>query len=405
MLTLYRCRLHGENPLAQECLSRSSHAYDKHLLSRIGKPSSPPQTASLGPGNNPTMVKSLPLHARDRSQLHRLSVSAISAGSFDPVSRWVRNPASALSPGSRQAWRDDSMVVRSPSIDGSVPSSATDSDSYSRLREDNQRSTRGSYPSADDSVSLPTRSSRDSYDHFVFAESEAESPMEATGRMRRLNLADSAPSRTDERLSLSKQGMKRRAISPPVETSHGEKVASHCATTTCDAYPRTTLVSSFPRSPGSRVHLKHGSFSSTSSASLRNNSLASSIGLSVAGSSMTSASSFERHSPGGISPSSDIDLSQDSSYVTSVSLNPNSCTLLNPARLPRTQTPPARTSSVQSTVNKARKNNASRVGEIVICECCPKKPRKFHNEEELRQVPRVSILETLHVRASHEFYH
>jgi hypothetical protein len=40
--------------------------------------------------------------------------------------------------------------------------------------------------------------------------------------------------------------------------------------------------------------------------------------------------------------------------------------------------------SIQSAVNQNRHTNASRIAGQFMCECCPKKPKKFESEEELR---------------------
>src|SRR5699024_7348982 len=66
-------------------------------------------------------------------------------------------------------------------------------------------------------------------------------------------------------------------------------------------------------SPNSRYQPSHGSISSASSASLRTGSYASSTGLSLGGSSMTSISSYG-HQSRAVSPTSDIDPTQESSY-------------------------------------------------------------------------------------------
>ena len=380
MLTFVLLRLQGEKPLAQENLHRSSHAYDKHVLSKIGKGNSPPRQKSLG--DNSIAAQRSPSLLTDRNGIQRLSVIDLTANSADPLSRWVTSPISGgVSPSTKHSWRDYNMGFRSPSVDSSGVPSTLDQDSSTRPRGPVRHSTSGSLPGLDDSVSSYSRSHRGSYDQTVFSDPDADFPMEAEGGFRKMNLGD--PS--DGRQILSKQGMKRRALSPPAEASREDKALLY----TADTYQKQSATPNYPRSPISRQDPSHGSVSSVSSASLRNNSYASSLGLSVAGSSMTSVSSLDTHSPGAISPLSEFVPQKDSLYVTSVSLNPSQ-SAITPARSSHQQTrdskpvSTARKMSIQSAVNQTKQSSASRIAGQFICECCPKKPKKFESEEELR---------------------
>ena len=385
MLTFVLLRLQGEKPLAQENLSRSSHAYDKHVLSKIGRGNSPPRQKSSGPGDNSITAQRSPSHSVDSNGIQRLSVAELTAGSADPLSRWVTSPVSGgVSPGTKHSWREYNVGFRSPSVDSSGPQSILDPDSHTRPRGPTRHSTSGSLPGLDDSASSYSRSNRGSYDQVFFAEADADFPMEETGGFRKLNLGDSTPSHSDGRQTLSKQGMKRRALSPPAEASREDKALSY----TADTYQKQSATTNYPRSPIPRQDPSHGSVSSASSASLRNNSYASSLGLSITGSSMTSVSSLETHSPGAISPLSEFGPTKDSPYITTVSLNPSqsSITPARPHQQNRDSKPvsTARKMSIQSAVNHTRHSNASRIGGQFMCECCPKKPKKFESEEELR---------------------
>jgi hypothetical protein len=385
MLTFVLLRLQGEKPLAQENFSRSSHAYDKHVLSKIGKGNSPPRQKSLGPGDNALAAQRLPSHPTDHNGVQRLSVTDLAVNSADSWAKWVTSPVSGgASPNSKHSWRDYNMGFRSPSVDSSGPLSMLDQDSHTRPRGPIRHSTSGSLPGLDDSVSSYSRSTRGSYDQAFFAEADADFPMEETGGFRKLNLGDPTPSDPDVRQTSSKQGMKRRALSPPAEASREDKALLY----TADPYQKQGATTNYPRSPISRQDPSHGSVSSVSSASLRNNSYASSVGLSIAGSSMTSVSSLDTHSPGAISPLSEFGPAKDSPYITSVSLNPSQASI-TPARShqqSRESKPvsTARKMSIQSAVNQSRQGNTSRIGAQFMCECCPKKPKKFESEEELR---------------------
>ncbi len=288
------------------------------------------------------------------------------------------------------------MDGRSPSVDSSAPSSAVDSDYYARLRDGGRGSLSGPRLGNEDTSSLPSRSNRGSYDQqSSLAEPDTDFPMEETGGFRKLNLGDRTPPHNAYRQPLSKQqGLKRRALSPPPEAARDDKAPTNSANQVSDLHQRAGNGHSYPRSPNLRFHPNHGSVSSTSSAGPRNGSYASSIGLSAAGSSMTSISSIDRPSPGGTSPSSDLDPTHDSACVRPSSLNPPSLTSHAVAsRSHLSQHPPesrsatvARAMSAQSTVNDSRAGSAPRIGAAYMCECCPKKPKKFDSEEELRYV-------------------
>ena len=370
--------------MAQENLSRSSHAYDKHVLSKIGKSNSPPRQKSVGSADNPTASQRLPFHPTDRNDIQRLSVTDTAVNSVDSWPKWVTSPVSGgASPNTKHSWRDYNMGVRSPSVDSSGPQSILDQDSHTRPRGPIRHSTSGSLAGLDDSVSSYSRSHRGSYDQAFFAEPDADFPMEETGGFRKLNLGDPTPSDLDGRQTLSKQGMKRRALSPPAEASREDKALLYT-----DTYQKQSATTNYTRSPISRQDPSHGSVSSVSSASLRNNSYASSVGLSIAGSSVTSVSSLDTHSPGAISPLSEFGASKDSPYITSVSLNPSPASI-TPARSHQQnrESKPistARKMSIQSAVNQSRPSNVSRIAGQFMCECCPKKPKKFESEEELR---------------------
>ena len=381
MLTWCESSLQGEKPLAQENLSRSSHAYDKHVLSKIGKGNSPPRHKSLGNGEHAAAAQRSPSNTTDGNSLQRIAVTDLPTTSAEPWSRWVTSPASTgVSPSAKSGWRDYNMGFRSPSVDSSGRSAVLDPEYPTRPREPSRHSTSGSLPGLDDSVSSYSRSNRGSYDQAFFTEAESDFPSEETGGFRKLNIGDSY---MDGRQSFSKQGMKRRALSPPTEAIRDDKALLYSA----DNHQKYSAANGYPRSPNSRQHPSHGSVSSVSSASLRNNSYASSGRLSIAGSSMTSISSFDRHSPGPVSPSTEQHPPQESLYhISSVSLNPSLPSITPARQLPPTReskpVSTARKMSIQSAVNQNRQTNASRG--VYICECCPKKPKKFETEEELR---------------------
>jgi hypothetical protein len=374
-------RLHGERPLAQQNLSRSSHAYDKHLLSKIGKPNSPPRrhNSEAEDGSLLLAQRRPSMNARDVG-LSPLSIADAASASSDHITRWVTSPSisAGVSPALRHPWRDSVMDYRSPSVDDSAPPSVVDRDFFPRLREGGRH-----LPSShENSLSHGNLSNRGSYDQTMFAEPETDLSIEDNGYFRKLSLGDSRISLVSRQEASSKPGMKRRALSPPTDTVRDDKVPAH------SSEPHHRATTNFAaRSPNTQ-YLKYGSVSSTAS-SVRPESYASSAALSAAGSSMTSISSFPGHSPARLSPS--IEARQDSPYVASLAPSKPVLSITTSKKLQERasfegRAPPNNTSrmSTQTPADESRPAAANRLTGHYICECCPKKPKKFDTESELR---------------------
>lgn len=369
--------------LSQMSVERSSNAYDQQILSKIGKPSSPSRK-STGLGSSVDRVfptAQLPFHSKGPAILSALSTGEGSLSPRDPMSRWNTGTQSAgISPVARKGWTDH-LGHRSPSVDN-VIAPMIDSDHHIQSRD--RQVVAGTSHVADETVSLPSRSNRGSYDQ-VFPDSDLDFPMDEAAHPRQPNGEERTSSHLD---GLSRHGMKRRASSPPREAACDE-THLRSAVTNGDIDPRRTTGFLFNNStsPSARYQTSYGSASSVSTASLRTGSYASSSGLS-AGSSMTSVSSFDRHSPAGFSPTSELDASHDKGFVS-----PSSHKSMASVSASRTQhhrepvdvqsTAAARKMSVQTALT-ASKPTAPRIGRSYICECCPKKPKKFDSLEELR---------------------
>jgi hypothetical protein len=374
-----RLRLHGERPLAQQNLSRSSHAYDKHLLSKIGKPSSPPRrhTSESEDGSSLLAQRRQSMNARDVG-LSPLSTADSAPTTADHISRWMTSPiaSAAMSPALRQPWRESTTDYRSPSVDDSAPSSVVDQDFFpQRLREDNRHLASGH----ENLLSRASRSHRGSYDQAIFTEPDTDLSLEDNGTFRELSLGVTRYSLTSRQKTSSKPGMKRRrGLSPPTDLGRDDKVPAQ------SNEPHHRGTANFAaRSPNTQF-LKYGSVSSTAS-SVRPESYTSSAGLSVAGSSMTSISSFPGHSPARLSPS--LEAPQDSPYVASVA--PSKPVLSITTSKPTSdkashEGPTPQTTSKMSIQLPGDEFRPTRLTGHYICGCCPKKPKKFDTENELR---------------------
>lgn len=364
-------RFTSERQLGQGLLETSSHAYDKQLLSKIGGPNTPtrttapplPATSQEGAPSAHTAFNKLngqlkPLSVPDR--LHQSSLES-------PVSRWP--PSGAVSPGF--------SGFRSPVFDSGS------ADAHQR------RFGSISTPGLDDTSSVH----RGSYDHSMFTE-----PDFSTEEMRDLNINDRSPAGSDDYLQASKGGLKRRASSPPSEAAREDRPTAGGHTdlyhrrsaqmlVSRNAPPATTNAARYPTLHASQ---NQGSLSSASSLSQRTASFASSFGFSAA-SSLTSYSGDQRLSPSALSPSAEAELGPVSPYAASRSLNPSPRGSLSRPHhqrgLSENEHPQVHSVRKMSTDSILQSRQNSIVGRIVgayICECCPKKPKKFDSEEELR---------------------
>ena len=470
------CRLLGARHLEQRNLQNSSQAYDNKLLSKIGRPETPPRSLSIGSIEvSPTSGQ---VFYQSAKPPHRLQCSStpdesICASPDLPYrkdsfpSRFGSSPQSRpqsrpISPGSITSATSGKQFMdwRSPAWDcGSTPSSAIEWEQQQRrpgtsshpLRH--QRSHRsgsggpmlisldesasGSFPCGSHPANLSypyitsntandcsNRYKRGSFDQSIITESDptvsgniSEYPVEETGAsaLRRLHLDDHTPHSSLDSFSSSyflpslfnshssstesRMGVKKRkAGSPPPGGPHDDKPSLLVGGDCSDYHNRSTTsstaqLSANQSSPQNPFAPSHGSISSASSSSLRNGSYASSNGLSL-GSSITSISSHDHLSSGGlspgcISPSSEQQQQQsgrDSPYVSTLSLNSGAQDCLLRAQQ-RPQPEPLSTAAIarkMSGPTALQKHSTAPKIQNHICECCPKKPKKFDTLQELK---------------------
>ncbi|KFY78354.1 hypothetical protein V499_02481 [Pseudogymnoascus sp. VKM F-103] len=230
-----------------------------------------------------------------------------------------------------------------------------------------------------------------SYQGSHYTDNESDFPMEETG-FQRLHI-DDGMRRSDGQPLSAAAGQKRRASSPPLDDG---PPLLHTATSLSDLYRRREQASR--ASPAPRNHSNHGSISSSTSGP-RSASLNSVPSL--AASSMSTVDSYGRLSPGGRSPGaiSPRGYSTDTYYPGAVSprtmdghdspfsmsLAATSATLEHP-RLPHRAIPDSRpivsAHKTLDTINQP-KNGILKVQSGYVCDCCPKKPKKFDTEEAL----------------------
>lgn len=167
-------------------------------------------------------------------------------------------------------------------------------------------------------------------------------------------------------------GHKRRAASPPA--------VDHLIHSSSSDIRRRDLGSRGSPTPRLTVIPQTSSLSTMSSAAVsRSNSYIST--MSMAPSSATTATSYGRRSPGAVSPGGVSPTSCNSPYTTPASLNHSPRNSISGRATAHGRnvsgTSPRKLADIQ-------KPTGSKVQRVYMCECCPKKPKKFETAEELR---------------------
>lgn len=225
---------------------------------------------------------------------------------------------------------------------------------------------------------------RSSYDHNMFQPGGSH-PMDE-GQMKGLNINDRSPSVCDEFIP-PKAGMKRRASSPHQDLSREDRSSVSSAPGSSDLYIRRSIQQLPSRNSSvSRYAANHGSISSVSSYGLRNGSMASSYGLSVA-SSATSYTSG-RLSPAAPSPAIDPSLAE-MQYTNAKPPTPSPSLAAPSSNYPVGIQEHTTKLAVHATVDQSsqirqQQHGITNAQGMLRCECCPKKPKKFNNQEELK---------------------
>ena len=338
-------RLQSERQLEQWTLEESSQTYDKQLLNSLGGLNAPKRgslSSALGTLQEGQQLASNELERRN-SSLRPLSMPERRHTSADsPLTS--RLPSSgAVSPGFTGFWSEHNLAETSRAPP-----------------------TRHSSITFEDSVSH-----RGSCDHSLFLNDDYGAE---EGQMSNLNIHDRSP-------GSPRSGSKRRASSPPREREDRSSMSS--ASGTSELYHRRSIQQLPHRtSPVSRFHPNHSSISSASSYGPRHGSLGSSLSVPSVPSSATSFASG-RISPGAMSPAFDPELKLNTAYALNRHGHPNSAAPAHQRALSESMPSVGRKASIEST-SHSRQGSHSLPQGLYICECCPKKPKKFDTEQDLR---------------------
>jgi hypothetical protein len=214
--------------------------------------------------------------------------------------------------------------------------------------------------------------------------------VEETSGIGRLRINDGNNLRPDTVSPMSGAGQKRRASSPPREDE------SHVLRSVPSANGLFTRRESSSRaSPTPRLHSNHGSVSSIASISRTGSSypsiLAPSGGSSISSYSRCSQGGLSSGclSPGGISPGGISPRSANSenelplTASRSVTASPRA-SVSGQAGLAESRPALATRKPSDTRVNHIKRLTTDKLHGVFMCECCPKKPKKFETEEELK---------------------
>jgi hypothetical protein len=355
MLTL-SSRLHGERQLEQRTLEHSSNSYDKHLLSRIGGPSNGPNTPKRASQTSASMQETAQLAHAESERWN---------GQLRPLAMPDRRPSGLDSPGSSR-WPSSGTI--SPGFLGFFDHALADTS-----RTNSMSQSRTASLTFDDSMSQ-----RGSYDLSMYQHDDSAED----GPLGHLHLQDRSPGADD--LQGARAGTKRRASSPPRDPLRGDRI-SVSSSSASELFHRRSIQQGMGRDgPMNRYN---SSLSSASSFGPRNGSLASSLGMASITSSATSYGSG-RVSPSNLSPAFDSDHRPASQYGTPKTSNPISSVMAQPQPRPLSESAQS-PHTVAASVPQSRSTSISQSQGAHMCECCPKKPKKFDSLEDLRYVVRL----------------
>ncbi|KAK1997202.1 hypothetical protein LX36DRAFT_84438 [Colletotrichum falcatum] len=220
--------------------------------------------------------------------------------------------------------------------------------------------------------SPPLRSRRNNSDDASSHGYEVEDmEMEETNSMKRLRIEDPLRAHYDG------PGAKRRASADPDDsvplafTTQGDLLRRREGNQRGSPTPRLSVI-------------PQGSVSSISSGG-RPGSYSSNLSL-LTGSIASMSSSYGRVSPGGLSPGgispSGTDPGCSSPYSATMSLNPSPRGSLSRAPHQRTISESRPLASPRK-LNEVNKPGGTKISGFFMCDCCPKKPKKFETAEEL----------------------
>ncbi|KAI1174560.1 hypothetical protein F4777DRAFT_589137 [Nemania sp. FL0916] len=324
--------------------------YDSHLLKkldsrRVFDNRSPPRRSGLAMSldqNKPDSRRS-----SNAPQLS-LPVRLHNPSSIDSPSRFGESSAQPrISPNATPYFQGGGLEYRSP-----VESVDVDRSPLYRARRNNS-----------DDATMSIHSINENMDDTDF-------PMEETSGIRKLHIDDS-----HGRPDYQAVGLKRRASSPPGGNSPPlGPLAANDPTRRRDGVGRG--------SPAPRLSLVPPSSLSSVSTAGRSGSYVSTASLNT---SISSLNSFGGRSPSGLSSGglSPVDIMANSPYSTAIPLGHPSCSSARGPHQRSMGNDNRQLVSPRKVVEVPKATISKLQGNFFMCECCPKKPKKFETHEEL----------------------
>lgn len=390
--------LQSEESLRREAMSASMSAYDRDLLRKLSPipPRSNQRTPYSPIDDTPASLESD--FARRPVWNPTTSSSPIAIGSKfseSPMDRWNsrRDPMTSrmvLSPEQNPPVFPSSMDYRSATSDTlSVSSFGPNDDPYEQMRSPISGSLlRGN--SFDDSRGRPPLSPRKSYDRLSRVDDDLMMDDIPSSHISKLSLRSETPPRSSVYPSIHnnshRAGSKRRASSPINEDRglpQGEILRKNYENSENPhrRSPSGTPYAASRYSPGmgSKFHPNvgmHSASTGSSFASSAGTGWSNSLGASSIGSAATNYSILDRSSPSAsFSSPSDLDTSGDSPYMSNLTARTNRQRTVQDMHT----TPLTDRDVIPQKLSPVHKLNG-----MYVCECCPKKPKKFDTKAELQ---------------------
>lgn len=337
--------------MGQKTLERSSHAYDKHLLSRIGGPRTPP----VRPGETP-----VPTSGGEESPSSMQNTTSKKANGQTRTLAMPERRHSDMDARTPQAGAQQWTV--SP---GAAPPSSALSPRFSGMRS--PLSEHG----MERTLSHPQRSSTMKSEEGQMApgrllhthsyDQSYPDPQESSTRspgIQQLNIQDRSPAAADDYQQNQKTGQKRRAQSPPSDSVLDPRLPNNG-----EPWQRRQVQSNLGRNNANMARFQTPNSLSSATSSLPQSASFTSTAMLSNPSTATSYNS-ERLSPGAY-------------QRAEVAANMNNMAVHPPGRIDPNNPPPI-------PQRRATNSNIPRAPGLWICDCCPKKPKKFENEDGLR---------------------
>ena len=355
--------LHSEEQLGQRSLENSSQAYDKQLLSKIGKQTGAvrsqalPSLAQSNKSQEPTPTTTTH-YEQANAQLAPLSLPERRFTSVDSPTSWrsSRPSSTAVSPAHPPGLNS---VHEKPGVGPRRLSHRTSSGSIA----------------GEDGLSM-AKQERAFY-------LERDTAVTEENGVKDLNINDKSPDSDHTFSTAPKLSLKRKASSPPSDVNRTEKARSGNVESAYSNGQQNQLTV-IPNHSG--FHAGSSLGSSVSTSDHQNGSYGSSYAISLA-SSATSLMSGDRSVPHTYSSVPEHDMGpihSPKAYFSDERYPPE---LLEERRFSQYNMP-----IMEQQTAKVRSNGVSRKPGVHICDCCPKKPKKFKTKEELRYVFSVSLL-------------